>query len=96
MKVLLRIIRIVWSCKAYSQQECIDYIETFSLVEKMNSIRLILSLAANFGWKIHHMDVKSFILNGGLSKQIYMEQPPSFVIDSTHVCRLQKSLYGLK
>jgi hypothetical protein len=45
--------------KGFSQQEGIDYTETFSPVAKMNSVRLILSLAARFGWKIHQMDVKS-------------------------------------
>ena len=42
------------------------------------------------------MDVKSVLLHGDLSKQIYMEQPPIFVIDSIIACWLKKSLYGLK
>jgi hypothetical protein len=49
----------------------------------MNSVRLILSLVAHFGWKIHQMDVKSSFLHGNLSEEIFMEQPPGFVTDST-------------
>jgi hypothetical protein len=56
----------------------------------MNSVRLILSLAARFGWKIHQMDVKSDFLHGDLSEEIFMEQPPGFVTDSNLVCRLQE------
>jgi hypothetical protein len=71
--------------KGFSQQEGIDYTETFSLVAKMNYVRLILSLVARFGWKIHQMDVKSSFLHGDLSEEIFMEQPPSFVTDSNLV-----------
>jgi hypothetical protein len=80
----------------FSQQEGINYIETFSLVAKMNSVRLILSLVARFGWKIHQMDVKGAFLLVDLSKKKFMEQPLGFVTYSNLVCRLKKSLYGLK
>ena len=82
--------------KGFSQQEAINYTETFSPIAKMNFVWLIFSLASHFGWKIHHMDVKSAFLHGDLSKYIYIEQPPSFVIDYTRVYRMWKSLYGLK
>ena len=59
--------------KGLSQQKGIDYSNTFSHVAKMNSIRLILSLVANFGWSIHHMDVKSAFLHDDLAEEIYME-----------------------
>jgi hypothetical protein len=62
----------------------------------MNSVRMILSLATHFGWKIHQMDVKSDFLHGDLSEEIFMEQPPGFVTDSNLVFQLKKSLYGLK
>jgi len=71
--------------KGFSQQKGIDYIENFSLVVKMKSIQLILSLASCFGWKIHKMDVKSAFLHGDQSEVISMEQPPSFVTDSNLV-----------
>eukprot|EP00253_Pinus_taeda_P014518 PITA_14518 len=61
----------------------------------MNSVRLVLSLAASFKWEVHQMDVKSAFLHGDLHEEIYMEQPIGFMqTDSSLVCRLKKSLYG--
>eukprot|EP00253_Pinus_taeda_P019857 PITA_19857 len=83
--------------KGFSQVEGIYYTETFSPVAKMNSIRLVLSLAASLKWEVHQMDVKSAFLHGDLHEEIYMEQPICFIqTDSSLVCRLKKSLYGLK
>eukprot|EP00253_Pinus_taeda_P024669 PITA_24669 len=83
--------------KCFSQVEGIDYNETFSYVAKMNSIRLVLSLAASFKWAVHQMDVKFAFLHGDLHEEIYMEQPLGFIqTNSNLVCRLKKSLYGLK
>eukprot|EP00253_Pinus_taeda_P018781 PITA_18781 len=83
--------------KGFSQVEGIDYTETFSPVAKMNSIRLVLSLAASLKWEVHQMDVKSAFLHGDLHEEIYMEQPIGFIqTDSSLVCRLKKSLYVLK
>eukprot|EP00253_Pinus_taeda_P024571 PITA_24571 len=63
----------------------------------MNSIRLVLSLATSFKWEVHQMDVKSVFLHGDLHEEIYMEQPTGFIQTySNLVCRLKKSLYGLK
>jgi hypothetical protein len=62
----------------------------------MNSVLLILSLVAHFGWKIHQMDVRSVFLHGDLSEEICMEQQTGFVTNSNLVCRLKKLLYGLK
>eukprot|EP00253_Pinus_taeda_P029311 PITA_29311 len=63
----------------------------------MNSIRLVLSLAASLKWEVHQMNVKSAFLHGDLHEEIYMEQPIGFIqTDSSLVCRLKKSLYGLK
>eukprot|EP00253_Pinus_taeda_P003370 PITA_03370 len=63
----------------------------------MNSVRLVLSLAASFKWEVHQMDVKSAFFHGDLHEEIYMEQPIGFIkTDSSLVCRLKKSLYGLK
>ena len=83
--------------KGFSQVEGIDYNETFAPVAKMNSICLVLSLAALHSWEFHQMDVKSAILHGDLHEEIYMEQPPRYVQNnSSLVCRLTKSLYDLK
>ena len=65
--------------KGFSQVEGIDYNETFSPVEKMNSICLVLALAASHKWEVHQMDVKSAFLHGDLKEEIYMEQPPGYV-----------------
>eukprot|EP01018_Ginkgo_biloba_P024361 Gb_41823 [translate_table: standard] len=61
--------------KGYAQQEGIDYIETFALVEKMDTIRTVLVLAAQHGWIIYQMDVESAFLNGYVDEEIYVEQP---------------------
>ncbi|GJU68938.1 ribonuclease H-like domain-containing protein [Tanacetum coccineum] len=81
-----------------SQQQGIDCDETFSLVVKPATIRIVLSLAVSREWPIHQLDVKNAFLHGHLTKTVYMHQPPGFV-DSVHpdyVCHLQRSLYGLK
>jgi hypothetical protein len=59
---------------------------------------MILSIAASQRWEVHQMDVKSAFLHGDLQEEIYMQQPPSFVQEGSTplVCRLKKSLYGLK
>jgi transposase InsO family protein len=84
--------------KGYSQVEGIDFNETFAPVAKFNSIRLLLALAAQYDLEIHQMDVKTAFLNGELEEEIYMEQPNGFVIKGKEnkVCKLQRSLYGLK
>ena len=80
----------------YSQVHGADYTETFAPVAKMDSIRLVLVLAASKGWEVHHMDVKSDFLHGEIQEEIYMQQPKGFQEDPSLACRLNKSLYGLK
>ena len=82
--------------KGFSQVEGIHYSKTFAPVTKMNSIRLVLSLAASQGWRVFQMDVKSAFLHGDLHEEIYMEQPHGFLQDSSLVCQIWRSLYGLK
>jgi hypothetical protein len=57
--------------KGFSQQEGINYTETFSPISMMNSFQLVFSLAACFEWKIHQMDVKSAFLHGDLSEDFF-------------------------
>eukprot|EP01018_Ginkgo_biloba_P008401 Gb_25800 [translate_table: standard] len=61
--------------KGYAQQEGIDYTETFAPVAKMDTIRTVLVVAAQHGWIIYQMDVKSAFLNGYVDEEIYVEQP---------------------
>ena len=82
--------------KVYSQVHGIDYTDTFAPVAKMDSIRLVLAMVASKGWEVHHMDVKSVFLHGELQEEIYMQQLEGFQWDPSLVCRLKKSLYGLK
>eukprot|EP01018_Ginkgo_biloba_P024020 Gb_18985 [translate_table: standard] len=84
--------------KSFAQIEGIDYEEIFAPTAKMITIRILLSVAAQFGWKIHQMDVKTTFLNGDLEEEVYMQQPPSFVESGKEdrVCKLIKALYGLK
>jgi Reverse transcriptase (RNA-dependent DNA polymerase) len=84
--------------KGYIQTYGIDYQETFSPVVKLNTVRVLLSLAANLDWPLHQFDVKNAFLYGDLEEEIYMDVPPGYEVDSykSMVCRLKRSLYGLK
>ena len=64
--------------KGHSQVEGIDYEETFAHVARYSSIRSILALVAQMGWKIHQMDVKTAFLNGFIEEDVYIEQPKGF------------------
>jgi hypothetical protein len=84
--------------KGYAQIHGVDYDEVFAPVARMETVRLLLALAAQGEWQVHHMDVKSAFLNGNLEEEVYVNPPPSFS-DPKHsgkVLRLNKALYGLK
>jgi Reverse transcriptase (RNA-dependent DNA polymerase) len=84
--------------KGYTQTYGIDYEETFSPVAKLDTVRVILSLAANFDWPLHQFDVKNAFLHGDLKEDIYMDMPPGYTNRESkpRVCKLKKALYGLK
>ena len=84
--------------RGFSQIEGVDYGETFAPVARYTSIRSVIALAAEMGWRIHQMDVKTAFLHGEIEEEIYIEQPQGFESHDadTHVCRLKKALYGLK
>lgn len=84
--------------QGFSQEEGIDFEEVFSPVVRYSTIRVLLSLAAILDLELHQMDVTTAFLNGDLDKDIYMKQPKGY-IDLHHpnfVCKLRKSIYGLK
>ncbi|CAA7051375.1 unnamed protein product [Microthlaspi erraticum] len=83
--------------KGFNQKEGIDY-ETFSPVSRKDSLRIILALVAQYDLELHQMDVKTAFLNGDLEEEVYMCQPEGFIIEGQEnmVCKLKKSIYGLK
>jgi hypothetical protein len=78
------------------QWEGIDFDDAFALVAWMVSMRLLLALAAQEGWRVH-MNVKSAFLNDNL-EEVYVHQSPGFAIPDKKgkVLRLRKALYGLR
>ena len=84
--------------RGFTQEEGVDFSETFAPVLKMQSLRLLLALANNEQAHLHQMDVKTAFLYGELEEEVFMEQPEGMTKPGTEhmVCKLHKSLYGLK
>ena len=84
--------------KGYTQRHGIDYDETFSPVLRYSSLRALLALTAYYDLEAHQMDVKTAFLNGAIDYEIYMKQPDGHEVQGKEnlVCKLKKSLYGLK
>ncbi|CAL2230473.1 unnamed protein product [Prunus armeniaca] len=84
--------------KGYSQKPGVDYNETFALVARLDTIRTLIALAAQKGWQLYQLDVKSAFLNGILEEEVYVDQPKGFVLKGSEskVYKLHKALYGLK
>ena len=84
--------------KGYSKKLGFDYEETFSPVAMIKSIRILLSIAAYYDYEIRQMNVKTAFLNSYLEENIYMMQPDGFITEGKKhmVCKLHKSIYGLK
>jgi len=87
--------------KGFTQQEGVDYFDTFSPVAKLASVKLVLGLVARKGWSTTQMDVTNAFLHSDLEEEIYMSlaqgyTPSSGSLPPNPVCRLHKSIYGLK
>ncbi|KAL4271204.1 hypothetical protein GQ457_13G028940 [Hibiscus cannabinus] len=84
--------------KGYAQKEGIDFNEIFSPVVRLTTVRVVLAMCATFNLHLEQLDVKTVFLHGDLEEEIYMLQPEGFEEKEKKnlVCRLNKSLYGLK
>jgi hypothetical protein len=84
--------------RGFVQQEGIDFDEVFDPIACMESVSVLLALAAQEGWQVHHMDVKSAFLNGDLKEEVYIRQPAGFIIAGKegNVLRLRRALYDLR
>jgi histone deacetylase 1/2 len=84
--------------KGFKQRCGIDYEDTFSHVVKSATIRLVLAISVSKGWSLRQLDVKNAFVHSVLEKEVYMKQPPGYENPKTphYVCKLDKSLHGLK
>ncbi|KOM45165.1 hypothetical protein LR48_Vigan06g047100 [Vigna angularis] len=84
--------------KGYSQQYGVDYTEVFAPVARLDTVQVLLALAAQHRWEVFQLDVKSAFLHGELKEEVYIQQPKGFVKEGKEdkVYRLRKALYGLK
>lgn len=84
--------------KGYSQEHGIDYTEVYAPVARMDTIKTVITTAAQKGWDIYQLDVKSSFLHGILEEDVYVQQPKGFekIGEENKFYKLQKALYGLK
>jgi hypothetical protein len=84
--------------KGYTQTEGVDYNEVYAPVARWDTIRILLAVAAQKGWNVYQLDVKSAFLYGELKEEVYVDQPEGFIKcgKEEKVYKLNKALYGLK
>ena len=67
--------------KGFFEKYGVDFDEVFAPVARLETVRVLIAIAAQESWKIHHMDVKSAFLNGELKEEVYVELPEEFVVE---------------
>lgn len=87
--------------KGFTQTHGLDYFQTFAPMAKMSTVQIVLSLAAIQKWTLHQLDITNAFLHGDLHEEVYMQIPQGVIIPpefkgTNPVCRLVKSLYGLR
>lgn len=82
----------------FTQRYESDYDETFSPVVRQESLLVLIALSVQYGLKLHQVDITTAFLNGTLKEEVYMRQPKGFAAEGAEhlVCKLKKSIYGLK
>ena len=87
-----------WMVRGFRKCAGVDFTDTFAPVVKPGTIRAVLQLAISRAWPVHQLDISNAFLHSHLAKQVFCQQPTSF-IDAKHpdfVCLLSRALYGLK
>lgn len=84
--------------QGFTQREGEDYFDTYAPTVKHVTLRILLALAVDFDLEVHQLDIKTAFLNGDLEEEIFMKQPPGYQLSEypDQVCRLNRSIYGLK
>lgn len=84
--------------RGYTQEYVVDYEEVLTPVARMETIRLVITVAVHHGWSIYQLDVKSAFLPGELTEDVFVEQPQRFEKhgEEEKVYKLNRALYGLK
>lgn len=83
--------------KGYVQEHGVDYDEVYAPVTRLETVRILLALAAKNHWQVHHLDVKIAFLNGDIGEEVYVAQPKGYIKEGQEqlVNKLYKALYGL-
>ena len=97
-KGLIQTFKVRLVAKGFKQREDVGYFDTYAPVVRITWIRILFALTSIHHLYVHQMDVKTAFLNGNLNEEVYMEQLEGFVLkeNENKVCKLVKSLYGLK